>query len=78
MDHRMKPEKTRNAPERIAAAIIGTLFTGIAVAILVYSAHDLSVGAVVASVVIGALGIEALFSAARNRRCLISRIGPMP
>ena len=78
MGPRMKPEKTQSAPERIAAAVIGTLFTGIAVAIVVYSAHDLSVGALVASVVIGALGIEALVSAMRNRRCLISRIGPMP
>jgi len=40
--------------------------------------HDLSVGPVLAAVVIGGLGIEALLSAARNRRCLLSRIGPLP
>jgi len=64
--------------ERVAAALIGALFVGIALAILVSFVHDLSAGPVLAAVVIGGLGIEALLSAARNRRCLLSRIGPLP
>lgn len=64
--------------ERVAAALIGGLFVGIALSILVVSANDLTVGAVLVAAVVGGLGIEALFSAARNRRCLLSRIGPLP
>jgi hypothetical protein len=70
-----KGEGTR---ERVAAVLIGALFVGIALAILVSFMHDLSVGPVLAALVIGGLGIEALLSAARNRRCLLSRIGPLP
>jgi hypothetical protein len=70
-----KGEGTR---ERVAAVLIGALFVGIALAILVSFMHDLSVGPVLAAVVIGGLGIEALLSAAHNRRCLLSRIGPLP
>jgi hypothetical protein len=50
----------------------------IAIVILASSMQDLSVGPVLAAAVIGGLGIEALLSAARNRRCLLSRIGPLP
>ena len=64
--------------ERVAAALIGALFVGIALAILASSLHDLSAGPVLAAVVIGGLGLEAVLSAARNRRCLLSRIGPLP
>ena len=72
---RAKGQGTR---ERCAAAVIGALFVGIALAILVSSAHGWSPGPVLAATVIGGLGIEALVSAARNRRCLLSRIGPLP
>jgi len=69
---------TGGTRERVAAFVIGAFFVGVAVAILVTSRSDLSVGPVLAAVVIGGLGIEALLSAARNRRCLLSRIGPLP
>lgn len=72
---RPKGEGTR---ERVAAVLIGALFVGIALAILVSFMQDLSAGPVLAALVIGSLGIEALLSAARNRRCLLSRIGPLP
>ncbi len=72
------PLKDQGTRERIAAVVIGALFVGIALAILVSFVHDLSVGPVLAAIVIGGLGIEALLSAARNRRCLLSRIGPLP
>ena len=72
------PPKDQGTRERIAAVVIGALFVGIALAILVSFVHDLSVGPVLATIVIGGLGIEALLSAARNRRCLLSRIGPLP
>jgi len=72
------PQEDQGARDRVAAAVIGAFFVGIALAILASFMHDLSVGPVLAAVVIGGLGIEALLSAARKRRCLLSRIGPLP
>jgi hypothetical protein len=72
------PAKDQGTRERVAAVLIGALFVGIALAILASFMHDLSVGPLLAAVVIGGLGIEALLSAARHRRCLLSRIGPLP
>lgn len=78
MSDNPNPAKGQGLRERVAAVLIGALFVGIALAILASFMHDLSVGPVLAAVVIGGLGIEALLSAARNRRCLLSRIGPLP
>ena len=78
MSDNRSPAKRQVTRERGAAFVIGVFFVGVAVAILVTSRNDLSVGAVLAAVVIGGLGIEALLSAVRNRRCLLSRIGPLP
>jgi len=78
MIHRTNPREDLRTRDRVAAAVIGAFFVGIALAILASFVHDLSVGPVLAAVVIGGLGFEALFSAARKRRCLLSRIGPLP
>ena len=72
------PTRDRGTRERVAAAVIGVLFVAVALAIVVTSVRDLSTGPVLAAIVIGSLGVEALISAARNRRCLLSRIGPLP
>ena len=64
--------------ERWAAVAIGALFIAIAISIPVASGGDLGVAAWFAVGVIAGLGLEALVSAARNRRCLLSRIGPLP
>ena len=63
--------------QRIAAAVVGLFLVGIAAAI-VATAQPLTAGPVVAALVAGALGVEALVSAARGRRCLLSKIGPLP
>lgn len=76
-DH-ANPAKDHGTRERVVAALIGALFVGIAIAIVVSTMHDWSPGTVLAAIVIGGLGVEALFSAARSRRCLLSRIGPLP
>jgi hypothetical protein len=70
--------KDQGTRDRVAAALIGALFVGIAISILVSFIHDLSVGPALAAVVTGGLGVEALYSAVRRRRCLLSRIGPLP
>ena len=64
--------------DRWVAAAIGALFIAIALFILVSSPDALGLGALLAVVVIGGLGLEAVVSAVRNRRCLLSRIGPLP
>lgn len=64
--------------ERWIAAAIGALFIAIAVFLLVSSSDTPGWGALLAGAVIGGLGLEAVVSAARNRRCLLSRIGPLP
>ena len=64
--------------ERWVATAIGALFIAIAVFILLSSPDTPGWGALLAGAVIGALGLEAVVSAARNRRCLLSRIGPLP
>jgi hypothetical protein len=64
--------------ERRAAAAIGVLFVAVAVSIPLAASDPLGLGAWLAIGVIAGLGLEALVSAARNRRCLLSRIGPLP
>jgi hypothetical protein len=66
-----------NSPCSTGAVIIGLLFCCIAVAI-VLAVTPLSVSALLAAIVIGALGIEALLAARGGRRSLLSRIGPLP
>lgn len=72
------PLKHQGTRERVAAAVIGALFVGIALSILASFMRDLSIGPALTAIVIGGLGIEALISAVRKRRCLLSRIGPLP
>ena len=57
-------------------AVFGWLLVAAAVAIAVVA--DTGWPAYLAAVVIGGLGAEAIYSAARHRRSLISRIGPLP
>lgn len=78
MNDNANPAKDQGTRERVVAALIGALFVGIAIAIVVSTRHDWSSGTALAAIVIGGLGVEALFSAARSRRCLLSRIGPLP
>lgn len=61
---------------RLITAVVGALFLAIAVAILVVS--ELTVGPILAAVVLGFLGVDAILGAWRNRPSLLSRIGPLP
>ena len=69
---------TREKLDRWVTAAIGLLFVGIAIAILVLSASERPIAAFLAAFVTGGLGVDALLSAARNRRSFLSRIGPLP
>lgn len=64
--------------DRWINAAFGLLFVGLAIAILVASASPRSVRVYGAALGVGGLGVEALFSAAQNRRSWLSRLGPLP
>ena len=63
---------------RFIAACLGAIFVAAAVVIVVRSAADLGVGEIVAALVLGVLGVDAIAGAIRDRRSLLSRIGPLP
>jgi hypothetical protein len=69
--------QNNKVPGRIVTLMIGLLFCCGAIAI-VLAVTPLSVSALLAAIVIGALGIEALLAARGGRRSLLSRIGPLP
>ena len=82
MSEPMKPRQpvagAEASRERWAAVAIGALFIAIAISIPLASSGALGLGAWIAVGLIAGLGLEALVSAARKRRCLLSRIGPLP
>lgn len=61
---------------RVVTAAFGLLF--IVLAILVYVESDRSASAVVAALILGGLGLDAMISAFRGRKSLLARIGPLP
>lgn len=63
---------------RAGNLVIGLLFLGVAIAIVLLGEAPSSVGSLLAVLVIGGLGVDALLSAARGQRSLLSRIGPLP
>jgi hypothetical protein len=60
----------------LVTAGFGLLLVAVAVAIVFLS--DAGWPAYLAAAAIGGLGAEAVYSAARRRRALVSRLGPMP
>lgn len=63
--------------ERIGAAVVGILFIGVALLILALMPADTTWYHIAALIVAG-LGLDAIVSAIRARRPLLSRIGPLP
>lgn len=61
---------------RLCTALIGLLFVVLSLAII-YTAEN-GWWSYLAAIGVGGLGIEAIYSAIRCRRSLISRIGPWP
>jgi dolichyl-phosphate-mannose--protein O-mannosyl transferase len=72
------PTEAPKSSERWVTAVAGLLLVGIAIAIVYSVGADHSFGSFAAAAVIGWLGIDALVSAARKRRSILSRIGPLP
>jgi hypothetical protein len=63
---------------RIVAGCMGALFVALAFAIIGLADRPMGSGALIAALVIGLLGVDALINAVRNKRSLLSRIGPLP
>ncbi len=59
-------------------AVFGLVFVACAIWIVSHFGSELDWKAGIGAFVIGALGLEALFSAARRRRSWLERIGPLP
>lgn len=71
-------EPLRSKTYRLITVGVGALFVAIAVAIAVLTDISTQPGALLAAVIIGVLGFDALLGAIRNKRSLLSRIGPLP
>jgi hypothetical protein len=63
---------------RIVTGCMGALFFALAIALIAVADRPIGLGALGAAMVIGLLGIDALISAVRAKRSLLSRIGPLP
>ena len=61
---------------RRITGVMGLLFTALGAWIAFEVADDWP--AYLAALAVGALGIDAIYSAVRGRRSLLSRIGPLP
>lgn len=61
---------------RLITAAFGAFFTICAVAVFLLS--ERTIGPLLAAAGIGLLGVDAMFSAYRGTRSLLSRIGPLP
>jgi hypothetical protein len=73
-----RPTDAPGRPARRVTTAFGVLFIGLAVAIVALPSIEMSVGPIALAVLLGVLGVDALLSAARDRRSLLSRIGPLP
>jgi hypothetical protein len=63
---------------RVVTAAFGLLFLIVALLIVVTSDTATRFGALLAAIIVGGLGLDALISALRDKRSLLSRIGPLP
>jgi hypothetical protein len=72
------PSKHAGRTSRIVDLLFGILFVIVAAAILVLSDQSNLAGSIAVALVVGGLGVDAVFSAVRGKRSLVSRIGPLP
>jgi len=70
--------ETRTTTQRSVTAVFGVFFILLAIGILVSADSSMLVGAVIAALAVGLLGIDACVSAYRGKRSLAERIGPLP
>lgn len=61
---------------RTVTCAFGVLFVALALTILTIA--EVSIGSLIAGVLIGGLGLDAIISALRNKKSWLARIGPLP
>ena len=71
-------DRQRSKTERIVTAAFGVFLVVLAIVLFLSVDGPISVGQVVAALALGLLGVDACVSAARNKRSLLERIGPLP
>jgi hypothetical protein len=62
----------------MVTAAFGVFFVLLAIGIVLSVDGSMFVGAAVAALVVGLLGVDACVSAIRGKRSLLERIGPLP
>lgn len=62
----------------MVTAMFGLFFILIAIGIILSVEGSMFLGAVVAALAVGLLGVDACISAIRNKRSMLERIGPLP
>ena len=72
------PGGTQSRSYRWVTAGFGLVFVGLAIAILLAADSQRKLGSAVAAAIVGGLGGDAIVSAVRGRRSLLSRLGPLP
>ena len=75
----MQPTKQRQAQSttyRAVTAGFGVFFIAVALTLIVVS--EISLKTVIAAVLVGGLGLDAVVSALRSKKSLLARIGPLP
>ena len=63
---------------RTIPVAFGIFFVALAFLVLLVAWETAPLGACIASLALAALGVDVVFSAYRNKRSLLSRIGPLP
>ncbi len=61
---------------RIVTCAFGVIFGALALAIVVFA--EISLGSLIASVLVGGVGLDAIVCALRNKKSLLAKIGPLP
>ena len=63
---------------RLISALFGIFFVALAVLIIAASEAATRIGAIVAAMVIGGLGVDLILAVLRRKKSLLARIGPLP
>jgi hypothetical protein len=78
MNSNLSNRTGKSTSSRIVDLLFGILFAVLGAAILVLSDQLTAVGSIMAAVVVGGLGIEAIIGAVCGKRSPLARIGPLP
>ena len=68
----------KSKSHRVITSAFGMFFIAVAVLIVLTSSESTRLASLLLAILIGGLGLDALVSAIRSKRSLLSRIGPLP